>query len=184
LCSATQSARASVSEISTIMDAETWFTPKEAIAAGFADTITTPDEDDADVAASVDLSHFRRVPAQIAARFSRFSSDDDGAVRRERIERNRTLEFHKMDMADSRRHTMAMNELELSKMRAEDTPDAQRRRTMAQHAAELAPGGWIGRLRDPDPDTVRRRTMAAHARELRAMAEREPAPSFNVVVFH
>lgn len=174
----------SVSEISAIMDAETWFTPKEAIAAGFADTVTTPDDDDADVAASVDLSHFRRVPAQIAARFSRFSADDDGDERRRRVQRHRTLELHEMDIEDSRRHTMAMREIEINKMRAEDTPEAERRRKMAERAAELAPGGRIARIVDPDEATVRRRTLAARARELKAMAEREPRPSFNVVVFH
>ncbi len=175
----------SVAEIGAIMDQETWYTPAEAKAAGFVEKITEDDDDDADdVAARFDLSHFHRVPVQIAARYSprgRFSADDDGAVRRERISRHRTLELHEMDINDSRRHAMAMNEIEISKMRAQDTPAACRRRTMAQHAAELAPGGWIGRLRDPDPDTVRRRTMAAHARELRAMAQREPAPTFNIV---
>jgi ATP-dependent protease ClpP protease subunit len=173
----------SVSEIGAIMDAETWFTPKEAIAAGFADTITSfgDDDDDADVAASVDLSHFRRVPAQISARFSRFLAVSDESERRRRTSRLRTLELHNEEIAESRRQTLAMNESELARMREEDTPEAQRRRKLAQHASELRPGGRIANITDPDRDTVRRRTMAARTRELGRMREREPAPTFNVI---
>jgi ATP-dependent protease ClpP protease subunit len=162
----------SVAEIGAIMDQETWYTPAEAKAAGFVEKITEDEDDDADVAARFDLSHFhfRRVPAQIAARYSpRFSADDDAAVRRERIERNRRLELMQMDEDDYRRHTLQMNAIEISRMRAESTPEAIRRRTLAEHAAELGPGGWIGRLTEPDEATVRRRTMAARERELKAM---------------
>jgi hypothetical protein len=61
--------------------------------------------------------------------------------------------------------------------------DLRRRRQMAIRAEELKPWGAIGSITDPDEATVRRRTLAAHARELRAMAEREPTPSFRVVPF-
>jgi len=175
----------SVSEISAIMDSESWFTPKEAIAAGFADTITLPGDDDADVAANINLSkfNFRRMPAAIAARFSP-TFDDDGSERRRRTSRLRTLELHEIDFEASRQHVLAMNEIELSKMREADTPEAERRRKLAQYASELRPGGRIASITDPDPDTVRRRTMAARTRELGRMREREAGPSFNVVVLH
>jgi ATP-dependent Clp protease, protease subunit len=56
-------------EIEAMMTAETWLDADQAIDAGFADEVSE-DDDDADVAARVDLSKFRRVPQQIAARFA------------------------------------------------------------------------------------------------------------------
>ena len=172
----------SVAEIGAMMDSETWLDSKESVAVGFADDIVATDDDDAQAAASSDISRFfQRTPPQIAVRFS--GAGDDGDERRRRIQRHRTLELHQMDFDDFRRHTIAMREIEISKMRAEGTPEAERRRKLAQHAAELRPGGPIARITDPDPDTVRRRTMAARTRELGRMREREPAPNFRVVPF-
>jgi len=120
------------------------------------------------------------VPRAIAARFSS-APNDDGSERRRRTSRLRTLELHEAEIADSRRHVLEMNEIELSRMRAADTQEAQRRRKLTEHASELRAGGWIARIVDPTPEELRRRKMAARARELRRMEQREPAPSFNVV---
>jgi hypothetical protein len=56
-------------EIGALLDAETWMTAQETVNSGFAESVTTPEGDKADVAANFDLSHFRKVPAQIAAVF-------------------------------------------------------------------------------------------------------------------
>jgi len=61
----------SVEEIGAILDAESWLTAQEAVDNGFAENVTTTEEDEADIAANFDLSHFRKVPAQIAAVFGR-----------------------------------------------------------------------------------------------------------------
>lgn len=53
-------------ELAAWMDAETWFNATDAKAAGFVDSIT----DDMAVAASLDLSRFGNVPAELVARVS------------------------------------------------------------------------------------------------------------------
>ena len=59
-------------EIGALMDAETWMTAEETVENGFAEKVTTPEGDEADVAANFApiLAKFRKVPAQIAARFA------------------------------------------------------------------------------------------------------------------
>lgn len=59
----------SVEEIGALLDAETWMTAQETVDSGFAESVTTPEGEEADVAANFDLSHFRKVPVQIAAVF-------------------------------------------------------------------------------------------------------------------
>ena len=63
----------SVEEVGALMDQECWMTANEALDNGFAETVTTPDEDDDsnDLAANFApvFAHFRRVPRRIAARF-------------------------------------------------------------------------------------------------------------------
>ncbi len=61
----------SVDEVGALMDAETWLGASEAKEMGFAEIVTTPDQDEDEVAANFDLSIFRRVPQQIAAQFGR-----------------------------------------------------------------------------------------------------------------
>jgi ATP-dependent Clp endopeptidase proteolytic subunit ClpP len=56
----------SADQISALCDAETWMTAEEAVRDGFASEVTEA----ADVAASVDLSRFLHVPAEIAARLA------------------------------------------------------------------------------------------------------------------
>lgn len=64
----------SVEEIGALCDAETWMTAQETVDNGFAELVNTPEGDDAsnDVAANFApiLAKFRKVPQQIAARFS------------------------------------------------------------------------------------------------------------------
>ena len=63
----------SVEEVGALMDEETWMTADETLDNGFAENVTTPDEDDDsnDLAANFApvFAHFRRVPRHIAARF-------------------------------------------------------------------------------------------------------------------
>jgi ATP-dependent Clp endopeptidase proteolytic subunit ClpP len=62
----------SVEEVGALMDEETWMTAQEAKDMGFAEIVTTPEGDDADVAANFDpsiFSRFRNVPQQVAARW-------------------------------------------------------------------------------------------------------------------
>ena len=147
----------SVAEIGAIMDAESWYTPTEAIAAGFADKIATPDDEDEyqddDLAAAVRtpiFARFRRVPArvaQIAARYSHAPVADDDEWRR-RKSRLRTIELHEMELNDMRRQTMATRSIEIGNMRAADAAvsdderyaidDLRRRRVMAERERELA----------------------------------------------
>ena len=62
----------SEAQIATLMDAETWMTAQETVDNGFAEKVITPEGDDADVAANFGqmFAKFRKVPQQIAARFS------------------------------------------------------------------------------------------------------------------
>ena len=62
----------SVEEIGALMDAETWMTAEETVENGFAEHVTTPEGDEADVAANFApmLAKFRNVPQEIAARFA------------------------------------------------------------------------------------------------------------------
>lgn len=60
----------SVKEIGALMDAETWMSAKEAVDNGFAEKIITPEGDEADLAANLDISRFRNVPQQLAARIA------------------------------------------------------------------------------------------------------------------
>ncbi|MBZ5679583.1 MAG: Clp protease ClpP [Acidobacteriia bacterium] len=57
----------SADEVSAMMDAETWMGAEEAEDAGFCETILTPEQPVA-MAASIDLSRFRHIPAAFAAR--------------------------------------------------------------------------------------------------------------------
>ena len=57
----------SATELSELMNSETWFTPEEAIDAGLADDIADNGQTEMPIAASLDLSRFRGVPAAIAA---------------------------------------------------------------------------------------------------------------------
>ena len=62
----------SSAEISTLMDDETWMTAEETVENGFAEKVTKPEGDEADLAANFApiLAKFRNVPQQIAARFT------------------------------------------------------------------------------------------------------------------
>jgi ATP-dependent Clp protease protease subunit len=55
-------------QIADLMQAETWFSAAEAVDAGFATDVTDPDEGESEMAANFDISKFRNVPAEIAAR--------------------------------------------------------------------------------------------------------------------
>ncbi|HUA15870.1 MAG TPA: head maturation protease, ClpP-related [Verrucomicrobiae bacterium] len=129
----------SADEVGEMMDAETWMTAQEACDNGFADRVLDPEESDegsADVAANFDLSHFRKVPRQIAARCTRV---DESEQRRRKI-RLRTLELHQFDLDAMRRETMARREIEVASMRAADTAisdDLRRRLKMAAREREL-----------------------------------------------
>jgi ATP-dependent Clp endopeptidase proteolytic subunit ClpP len=126
----------SVKEIGALMDAETWMSAEETVEQGFAERISMPEDDNADIAANFDLSHFRRVPQQIAARCSR----DDASEQRRRKIRLRTLELHQFDLDAVRRETMARHEIEIANMRAADaaiSDDLRRRHTMAAREREL-----------------------------------------------
>ena len=61
----------SVEEVGALMDAETWMTAQETVDNGFAEDVTKPEGDEADVAANFApiLAKFHKVPQQIAARF-------------------------------------------------------------------------------------------------------------------
>jgi hypothetical protein len=58
----------SAADIGALMDKETWLSADEAKADGWCDTILT--EGDQAMAACLDLSRFKNVPQQIAARFA------------------------------------------------------------------------------------------------------------------
>jgi ATP-dependent Clp protease, protease subunit len=58
----------SADKLSELMNAETWFTPSEAVDAGLADEIVETGQAEMPIAASLDFSKFRRVPREIAAR--------------------------------------------------------------------------------------------------------------------
>jgi len=144
----------SVAEIGAIMDAESWYSPAEAIAAGFVDKIATPDDEDEyqdeSLAAAVRtpiFARFRHPPAhvrQIAARCS--GAGDDGTEWRRRRNRQRTLEMHEMWIMQDRRDTLALHELQIRNMQARaDLSEAERyaiadhrrRRILAERAEEL-----------------------------------------------
>lgn len=61
----------SAKDVKAAMDEETWYTAEEAVAAGFANSVTIPSDDDAkasrEALALFDLSVFERVPEQVAA---------------------------------------------------------------------------------------------------------------------
>lgn len=73
----------SAAEISAIMDAETWLSAAEAQDAGFCETILTP-EQPVDMAASIDLSRFKHVPAAFAARLRSQTPEEPAEGERER----------------------------------------------------------------------------------------------------
>jgi ATP-dependent Clp endopeptidase proteolytic subunit ClpP len=129
----------SVEELGEMMDAETWMTAQESVDNGFAESVLDPDKSDdnnADLAANFDLSQFRKVPRQIAARSTRV---DESEQRRPKM-RLRTLELHQFDVDAMRRETMARREVEIASMRAADaelSDDLRRRLTMAARAREL-----------------------------------------------
>jgi hypothetical protein len=83
-----------VEQVGALMDAETWMTAEETVESGFAERSNTPEGDTADLAASFGpvLAKFRRVPAQIAARYA--PGDDDEWRRRKN--RLRSIEVHAM----------------------------------------------------------------------------------------
>lgn len=62
----------SAEKIGALMDAETWMTAEETVDNGFAELVTTPEGDEADLAANFGqvFAKFRKVPQQIAARFA------------------------------------------------------------------------------------------------------------------
>jgi len=146
--------RLSTEKISALLDDETWMDAEEAIENGFADTVTEA----AAVAASVDLSRFKRVPVSIAARFSAYDSDES----RRRKSRLRTMERHEMDIEDSRRRVMAMREIESANMRV--PADEQRRRTMAVRSAEVRK--WRREFEVMDSSEFHHQTLARRDREL------------------
>jgi|SRR5579862_1278993 len=145
----------SVAEIGALMDAESWYTPAEAIAAGFVDKIATVDDEDEyeddDLAAAVRtpvFARFRRVPARMAEIAARYTSGDGDEWRRRR-NRERAAELLEMDI----------------RLRdAED--DRRRRRILREHAAELAADTARPTFSD---DYLRRAKMARRTEELRQM---------------
>ena len=66
----------SVEQIAALMDAETWMTAQETVDNGFAESVVTPEGDEADVAANFGqvFASFRHVPQTIAARFGASTS--------------------------------------------------------------------------------------------------------------
>jgi ATP-dependent Clp protease protease subunit len=169
----------SAEKIGALMDAETWMTAGEAVDKyGFAEEVIDPSEGDDDLAAAVRtpiFAQFRRVPPRIAQIAARCAPDDEWRRRRLRL---RTLELHEMHEADSRTHTLRMQELELSNMRAAEavrpviSDDLRRRRIMAnrdreirqERLAELAKRGG------GSEDEGRRRILAEHAKEVAGYA--------------
>jgi ATP-dependent Clp endopeptidase proteolytic subunit ClpP len=87
-------AKKSKNEIAAMMDAETWMDADEAMDAGFADRVLSAGED-AGMAAAVDLSKFRKVPQQIAARFAAKAGSERGIPDGERLRLVRRLELLK-----------------------------------------------------------------------------------------
>jgi len=62
--------------VAALMDAETWYSADEAVAAGFAEEVSDPDEEDHDLDLAAAFSapmfaKFKHPPAQIAARLAR-----------------------------------------------------------------------------------------------------------------
>ncbi len=150
----------SVAEIGALMDAESWYTPAEAIAAGFVDKIATPDDEDEydDLAAAFRtpvFARFRHVPARLAQIAARFAPGDDDDEWRRRRNRERAGELREMD---------------LRLMDASD--DQRRRRRLREIAAELAADAARPTLSD---DLRRRLTMARRTEELRVMRLQELA---------
>jgi hypothetical protein len=126
----------SVGDIGKLMDAETWMTAEEAVDQGFAESCMKPESDQAYVAAHFDLSHFRKVPQQIAAR----CSQEDGSEWRRRRSRQRAQELREMDLDRMRSETLALHAMEIASMRARDaamSDDLRRRLTMAAREREL-----------------------------------------------
>lgn len=126
----------SVEKIGVLMDAETWMSAEEAVEQGFAEKVCTPEDDEAEIAANFDLSQFRRVPRQIAAR----CTGVDESEQRRRKMRLRTLELHQFDLDAMRRETMARRSIEIASMRAADaaiSDDLRRRLKMAAREREL-----------------------------------------------
>ena len=151
----------SVAEIGALMDAESWYSPAEAIAAGFADKIATPDDEDEyendDLAAAVRtpiFARFRNVPARVAQIATRYAPGGDDEWRRHR-NRERTMEIHAMD---------------LRIMEAEE--DQRRRARLREIAAEIAEDAAKPRFSD---DYLRRAKTAARTEELRKWRDAELA---------
>ena len=182
----------STDKINALMDDETWMTAEEAIEKGFAEKITTPEDDDADVVANFDLSKFRKVPQPIVAKFGSRSRPDP----RSRPDRRRfalARQRHEDSLHESRRHTMAMHQLELDNMRVVEAvvPEEERRRRVAQtrdrELAEMGVAGfawedkYVGGIRvrqrvEIDRNGERRFILAQRDREL----GRRQVPVFDV----
>ena len=178
----------SVDEVDALMDEETWMTAQETVEKGFAETVTTPEGDAADVAANFDLSKFRRVPRQIAAVFGR--SRPDPLAQQRRI-----LARHETELDQMRRNTLAIHALQIGNMmRAAaipEDPDQRRRRVLRERDRELRAWGVGEFVRESyysdgylrthlveaiDRSDERRRILAARDRELAG----PPPPGFNV----
>jgi ATP-dependent Clp protease protease subunit len=71
-----------VAEISKMMDAETWFTAEEALAAGFANALDGAPEETAEAAAAWNLAAFANAPKARAARAAPKPSDAEVAARK------------------------------------------------------------------------------------------------------
>jgi len=84
-------------ELSAMMDAETWLSANEARDEGFVEDITDPDEPDQGLglAANFDVSRFRNMPAQIAAKLQARSSAAQPSAEGERERQRMRVELLK-----------------------------------------------------------------------------------------
>jgi ATP-dependent Clp protease protease subunit len=85
----------SAQKIGALLDAETWMTAEEAVDNGFAEKVMTPEGDEADIAAHIDLSRFKHVPQPIAARFAAKIEASRGVPESERARLAQRIELLK-----------------------------------------------------------------------------------------
>ena len=80
-------AKVTVEQAQAWMDAETWFTGREAMTAGLADAVSGGDQADAKASSRFDLSGYAKVPASLTEAVP--AQPDDDSVRRAALMRRR-----------------------------------------------------------------------------------------------
>ncbi len=175
----------SESEISDLMDRETWYSGQEAVDAGFATRVVNSDDesDDEELAAAVRspiFARFRRVPARVSQIAARYAGASGGDQYRRRRDRQRTIELQEMDLrtmaaAEDQRRRRRLREIEADYAAIMARPyfseDYLRRLTMAArdkeiHRMRMAELEELGR---GDANEGRRRRVTEYGREVAAM---------------